>query len=801
MMSAYYDDLPFHFPRLPTPLVWEALVDTAEPSGLARDGRLWQPGEAYNLRAHSFALFINRAAGGPCSGPKESPGDGGASDEPARRAAPYRRSRRHRNPPHRRARRGARAGRGDAGAADRRVRPAERPAPGGRSARRGGSRGAVRARPAADRCRGSVGHGAAAAAAARRRTPPSGIAVWKAAGTAPVAARATGWSCPTGCRSATTAWGSRQKAPRPKSASSSRPLSCHLGPALAPGARSWGLTAQLYGLRSARDWGIGDFTDLAALCRCGRLARRGDGRHQSAARAVRRRAAPLQPLFAVEPRLARLSLHRCDRGAGLRRRCRGAGARAASGGVRGARSRARRLRRRRGAEAAGSGSSCSGTSGNGIDPGSALGAEFRAFQREGGAALVAFQRVRGIARAFHRRRWAVLLAPMAAGDARSEFAGGDRICSRPCRAGRVLPVSAVAGRSSARGGGGGRARGRSRARPLSRPRGRGQSRTAPRPGPTANSWCPDVTIGAPPDALSRAGQNWGLAPLNPLALRRRGFAPLIAALRANMRHAGVLRIDHVMGLQRLYWIPADAPATAGAYVNYPFRELLRLVALESCRQNCAVIGEDLGTVPEGFRDTMQAGQRAVVSGVRLRAARRRQLHPAGRLPALGRRLGRDARPRDTEGVLARPRHRVAPASGALSRRSGRGDGGRRARPRPPSAVRGAGARRAARARAACRVAAGGWCSGLHRGARRGDPRLSGALAGAARCWCSSKTLPARSSRPICPAPPRRIPIGAGGCRRRSRSARRAGAGAGRGAGCGGTPVGGAGAQLKEAATQ
>src|SRR5205814_6216586 len=72
---------------------------------------------------------------------------------------------------------------------------------------------------------------------------------------------------------------------------------------------------------------------------------------------------------------------------------------------------------------------------------------------------------------------------------------------------------------------------------------------------------PGAAIGAPPDPLSRAGQNWGLAPINPLVLRRRGFAPLIAALRANMRHADVLRIDHVMGLRRLYWIPSDSPAT------------------------------------------------------------------------------------------------------------------------------------------------------------------------------------------------------------------------------------------------
>ena len=190
-----------------------------------------------------------------------------------------------------------------------------------------------------------------------------------------------------------------------------------------------------------------------------------------------------------------------------------------------------------------------------------------------------------------------------------------------------------------------------------------------------------ASIGAPPDPLSRSGQNWGLAPLNPLALRRRGFAPLIAALRANMRHAGVLRIDHVMGLRRLYWIPSGSPATSGAYVEYPFEDVLRLLALESRRHGCAVIGEDLGTVPDGFRETMRAAERAVLPGSRVRAARRRQLHAARRLPAARRRLGRDPRSGDREGVLARARHRVAPPARRLSRRR------RPKRPRPRSARR------------------------------------------------------------------------------------------------------------------
>ncbi|NNG04337.1 MAG: 4-alpha-glucanotransferase [Inquilinus sp.] len=115
-----------------------------------------------------------------------------------------------------------------------------------------------------------------------------------------------------------------------------------------------------------------------------------------------------------------------------------------------------------------------------------------------------------------------------------------------------------------------------------------------------------VAIGAPPDLLNRLGQDWGLAPYHPEALQTAAFAPLIASLRANMRHAGALRIDHAMGLARQYWIPAGRPATAGAYVAYPLDAILRIVALESRRERCLVIGEDLGTVPEGFRERLES---------------------------------------------------------------------------------------------------------------------------------------------------------------------------------------------------
>jgi 4-alpha-glucanotransferase len=111
-------------------------------------------------------------------------------------------------------------------------------------------------------------------------------------------------------------------------------------------------------------------------------------------------------------------------------------------------------------------------------------------------------------------------------------------------------------------------------------------------------------VGAPPDIHNPAGQDWGLPPFNPHASYEEAYRSFIELIRTNMRSAGGLRIDHAMGLQQLYWIPQGASAAEGAYVRYPMQDLLGILTLESHRNHCIVVGEDLGTVPEHFRDRM-----------------------------------------------------------------------------------------------------------------------------------------------------------------------------------------------------
>ncbi|MCW2351630.1 4-alpha-glucanotransferase [Sphingobium sp. B12D2B] len=115
-----------------------------------------------------------------------------------------------------------------------------------------------------------------------------------------------------------------------------------------------------------------------------------------------------------------------------------------------------------------------------------------------------------------------------------------------------------------------------------------------------------LTIGAPPDPLGPEGQNWGLTTYSPHALRARGFRPWIRMIRAALRHAGGLRIDHAFGLRRLWVIPEGAPSTEGVYLDYPFEDLLRILAIESHRSHALIIAEDLGTAPESFMEVIAA---------------------------------------------------------------------------------------------------------------------------------------------------------------------------------------------------
>jgi 4-alpha-glucanotransferase len=389
------------------------------------------------------------------------------------------------------------------------------------------------------------------------------------------------------------------------------PARCHL-PA-APAGRGWGLTCQLYGQKSAHNWGIGDFEDLAALARtaasCG-----------AAVLGVN----PLHALFAAEP------LHISPYSPSCRSllnylyidvtaipgfaeddavRALIAGewfgatrwaARSAELVDYGAVAACKRpvlealFDRFRSRELGPDDSSTS-------DAGRA----FRKFQLDGGRILRDFaafetlhEHFRCETAAFSWRDWpAPMRDPSTAEVAEFCAAHRERIeffQFLQWQADRQLAAAAAAGRDAGLSIG------------LYRDLAVGADPHGAEAWSDQELVAPSAAIGAPPDALSRRGQNWGLAPVNPLVLRRQGFVPFVASLRANMRHAGVLRIDHVMSLNRLYWIPNGMDATSGAYVAYPFDDLLRLVALESHRQRCAVIGEDLGTVPEGFRDRMRA---------------------------------------------------------------------------------------------------------------------------------------------------------------------------------------------------
>jgi 4-alpha-glucanotransferase len=135
-------------------------------------------------------------------------------------------------------------------------------------------------------------------------------------------------------------------------------------------------------------------------------------------------------------------------------------------------------------------------------------------------------------------------------------------------------------------------------------------------GPDSWIWrntfaAPGMRIGAPPDEFNTRGQDWGLPPFDPWRLRSAGYEPWIEALRSGFSHGAGLRIDHVMGLFRLFWIPPESDPRAGAYVRYPHHDMLNILALEAERAGAYVVGEDLGTVEDEVRRDL--GERQVLS--------------------------------------------------------------------------------------------------------------------------------------------------------------------------------------------
>jgi (1->4)-alpha-D-glucan 1-alpha-D-glucosylmutase len=373
---------------------------------------------------------------------------------------------------------------------------------------------------------------------------------------------------------------------------------CYLPPAMESG-RVWVLATQLYGLRSSRNWGIGDFEDLRALA--GIAARAGAGGigvnplhelHPSNPQASSPYA-PSSRLFlnalyvdpsavpefdpAVAPAAAELEALRAaplvdyERVARVKRH---------------AFEHLYRAFRR-----------------DHLDAGTARGAAFRRFLEECGEPLELLARYEAMAEHFRARDagcygWQQWPAPYRSpgSAAVAGFAAEHRDAIQFYAYVQWLAHEQLAAAAQACAG---------MACGIYRDLAVGVELNG------ADAWADQRTIlagaslGAPPDPLNALGQNWGLPPLSPHALRELDYEPFARLLRANMRHAGALRIDHVMALQRCFWIPRGASPLDGAYVRYPLEDLLAVVARESARHRCAVVGEDLGTVAAGFRERMR----------------------------------------------------------------------------------------------------------------------------------------------------------------------------------------------------
>ncbi len=385
---------------------------------------------------------------------------------------------------------------------------------------------------------------------------------------------------------------------------------CYVPDALEAGAHWWGVTAQLYSLRSADDWGLGDFATLREFVE-----------HAAAAGAAFVGVNPLHALFPADARhvspyspsnrhYLNLLMIEVPRVPGY------ATCAAVQAEVRSAVFQARRaqLCALRYADAAGVMQLKwpllrllhAQFRSEQLAQGSALGAAFRAWCTAEGERLqwqVTFDALQGVLRGLDPQCWGWNSWPPEYQDPRSP-AVQRFVLEQAAEVEFYAWLQWLAHRQLAAV--------QAQARHLGMPIGMyGDYAVGVNPGGAetwgdASAYCLQVGIGAPPDPLALLGQDWGIPPQSPLVLRATAAAAFRVLMRCNLRHFGALRLDHVMALFRQWWVPRGMRATAGGYVHYPLELLLEALGSESQAQQCLVIGEDLGTVPEAIRLALPA---------------------------------------------------------------------------------------------------------------------------------------------------------------------------------------------------
>ena len=366
-----------------------------------------------------------------------------------------------------------------------------------------------------------------------------------------------------------------------------QPASAYWPPVLADGGRAWGVAIQLYAVRSRRNWGMGDFTDLAAIVRWAE----GLGASYVGVN-------PLHALFLAEP--GRRSPYSPSSRLWLNPLCidpeaapGGAGTRAAfAEDVAAARAgdlidyeavaRVKRMGLARAYDA--------------WDRAEDADA-FEAFRAEGGDALAAHAVFEALAEDFTARGTpgGFLAWPEAyhdpASDAVRDFAEANADAVR-----FHAWLQWVAHEQLSAAGG--------ERTTLYLDLAVGAAPDGSEVWAGGDAYASGVRLGAPPDPMAMAGQDWGLTPMHPGALARDDFGALRAVLGASMRYAGALRIDHVLGYARQFWIPEGVGAAEGGYVRFPQAGMIAATAEESVAARCLVVGEDLGTVPEGLTEAL-----------------------------------------------------------------------------------------------------------------------------------------------------------------------------------------------------